>query len=64
VELRVAKKVAEKVKGADKLLRLKLILAPKPQIVAGIAKAYDPESLSGKVVVANLAPRKLRGLNH
>lgn len=66
VELRVAQvKVAERVKGADKLLRLEVDLgAETRQIVAGIAKAYDPEKLIGRkvVIVANLAPRKLRGL--
>jgi len=66
VELRVAQvKVAEKVKGADKLLRLEVDLgAETRQIVAGIAKAYDPEKLIGRkvVIVANLASRKLRGL--
>ncbi|MEO8726424.1 MAG: methionine--tRNA ligase [Acidobacteriaceae bacterium] len=66
VELRVAQiTVAEKVKGADKLLRLEVDLGyEQRQIVAGIAKAYDPESLIGRkvVIVANLAPRKLRGL--
>ena len=66
VELRVAQvKVAEKVKGADKLLRLEVDLGyEQRQILAGIAKAYDPEKLVGRkiVIVANLAPRKLRGL--
>jgi methionyl-tRNA synthetase len=66
VELRVGQvKVAEKVKGADKLLRLEVDLGTETrQIVAGIAKAYDPEKLVGRkvVIVANLAPRKLRGL--
>jgi methionyl-tRNA synthetase len=66
VELRVALvKVAEKVKGADKLLRLEVDLGTEVrQIVAGIAEAYAPESLIGRkvVIVANLAPRKLRGL--
>jgi methionyl-tRNA synthetase len=66
VELRVGQvKVAEKVKGADKLLRLEVDLGTEVrQIVAGIAKAYDPETLIGRkvVIVANLAPRKLRGL--
>jgi methionyl-tRNA synthetase len=66
VELRVAQvKVAEKVKGADKLLRLEVDLGTETrQIVAGIAQAYDPEKLIGRkvVIVANLAPRKLRGL--
>ena len=66
VELRVGQvKVAEKVKGADKLLRLEVDLGTEVrQIIAGIAKAYDPEKLIGRkvVIVANLAPRKLRGL--
>ena len=58
-------KVAERVKGADKLLRLEVDLGTEVrQIVAGIAKAYEPESLIGRkiVIVANLQPRKLRGL--
>lgn len=66
VELRVAQvKVAEKVKGADKLLRLEVDLGNEVrQIVAGIAEAYPPETLVGRkvVIVANLQPRKLRGL--
>ena len=66
VELRVALvKVAERVKGADKLLRLEVDLGTEVrQLVAGIAEAYEPESLIGRkvVIVANLAPRKLRGL--
>ncbi len=56
---------AERVKGADKLLRLIVDLGfEKRQILAGIAKVYEPEKLVGRkvVVVANLAPRKLRGL--
>ena len=66
VELRVGEvKVAEKVKGADRLLRLEVDIGTEVrQIVAGIAKAYDPEKLIGRkvVIVANLQPRKLRGL--
>jgi methionyl-tRNA synthetase len=66
VELRVALvKVAERVKGADKLLRLEVDLGDHTrQIVAGIAEAYTPETLVGRkiVIVANLQPRKLRGL--
>jgi methionyl-tRNA synthetase len=66
VELRVGRiKVAEKVKGADKLLRMEVDIGTEVrQIVAGIAKAYDPEKLVGRkvVIVANLQPRKLRGL--
>jgi len=57
---------AERVKGADKLLHLKVDLAEaEPRsIVAGIAEAYTPEALVGRkvVIVANLQPRKLRGL--
>src|SRR6185436_19076974 len=66
IDLRVATIVeAEKVKGDDKLLRLMVDVGfEKRQIVAGIAKAYEPEKLVGRkvVIVANLAPRKLRGL--
>jgi methionyl-tRNA synthetase len=66
VELRVGQvKIAEKVKGADKLLRLEVDIGTEVrQIVAGIAEVYAPESLIGRkvVIVANLAPRKLRGL--
>ena len=66
VELRVAQvKTAERVKGADKLLRLEVDLGTEVrQLVAGIAEAYAPESLIGRkvVIVANLLPRKLRGL--
>src|SRR5947209_19635750 len=66
VDLRVATVVeAEHVKGADKLLRLVVDLGfEKRQVLAGIALAYKPESLVGRkvVIVANLQPRKLRGL--
>src|SRR5579885_879402 len=66
VELRVAQvRVAERVKNSDKLLRLEVDLGTEVrQIVAGIAEAYAPETLVGRkvVIVANLAPRKLRGL--
>jgi len=66
IELRVAQiKVAERVPKADKLLRLEVDLGyEQRQILAGIAEAYTPESLVGRkvVIVANLAPRKLRGL--
>jgi methionyl-tRNA synthetase len=66
VELRVGMvKVAEKVKGADKLLRLEVDIGTEVrQLVAGIALAYKPEDLIGRkvVIVANLQPRKLRGL--
>jgi len=66
IELRVGQvKVAERVPKADKLLRLEVDLGTETrQILAGIAEAYTPESLIGRkvVIVANLAPRKLRGL--
>jgi methionyl-tRNA synthetase len=66
IELRVGLvKVAEKVKNADKLLRMEIDIGTEVrQIVAGIAEAYTAESLIGRkvVIVANLAPRKLRGL--
>jgi methionyl-tRNA synthetase len=65
VDLRVAQVIsAEKVKGADKLLKLVVDLGTESrQILAGIAKAYSPESLIGRkiIIVANLEPRKLRG---
>jgi methionyl-tRNA synthetase len=66
VELRVGTVLtAEKVEKADKLLRLTVDIGTEVrQIVAGIAKAYAPETLPGRkvVIVANLAPRKLRGI--
>jgi methionyl-tRNA synthetase len=67
VDLRVGRVLkAEKVKGADKLLHLAVDIGePEPRsIVAGIALAYQPEQLIGRkvVIVANLLPRKLRGL--
>ena len=67
VDLRVGKVLtAAAVKGADKLLHLSVDIGePEPRsIVAGIALAYKPETLVGRkvVIVANLAPRKLRGL--
>ncbi len=67
VELRVGLVLsAEPVKGADKLLHLKVDLgeAEPRTIVAGIAEAYKPEQLINRkvVIVANLQPRKMRGL--
>jgi methionyl-tRNA synthetase len=66
VDLRVARiLVAERVPKADKLLRLEVDLGyEKRQILAGIAQFYEPEKLIGRkiVIVANLAPRKMRGL--
>ncbi len=66
IELRVGVvKVAERVPKADKLLRLEIDIGTEVrQVLAGIAEAYAPETLIGRkvVIVANLAPRKLRGL--
>jgi methionyl-tRNA synthetase len=66
VDLRVAQVIsAERVQGADKLLKLIVDLGTeKRQILAGIAKVYSPESMIGRkiIVVANLHPRKMRGL--
>jgi len=67
IELRAATVLeAEKVPKADKLLRLVVDLgeAQPRQILAGIAQYYAPEDVVGRkiIVVANLAPRKLRGL--
>ena len=66
VELRVGQILtAEPVPKADKLLRFTIDLgeAQPRQILAGIAQYYEPEKLIGRkvIVVANLAPRKLRG---
>ena len=64
LDLRVARIAkAEHVEGADKLLRLTLDLGGETRTVfAGIKSAYRPEDLQGRltVMVANLAPRKMR----
>ncbi len=66
VEMRVGLvKTAERVAGADKLLQLQVDIGDEVrQIVAGLALVYKPEDLVGRkvVVVTNLAPRKLRGV--
>ncbi|MDD3839735.1 MAG: methionine--tRNA ligase [Clostridia bacterium] len=66
LDLRVAEVVAaEKVKGADKLLKLQLKLGDeKRQVVSGIAEHYTPQDIVGKrvILVANLKPVKLRGI--
>jgi methionyl-tRNA synthetase len=66
IELRVAEiKVAERIPKSDKLLRLEVDLGTETrQILAGIAEHYAPETLIGRrvIIVANLAPRKMRGL--
>lgn len=64
IDLRIAKVIkAESVDGADKLLRLQLDLGgTQRQVLAGLAQAYKPEELIGKIVVclANLKPRKMK----
>lgn len=66
LDLRVAKIFeAERVEGSEKLLRLQVSLGEEnKQIIAGIGKNYSPEDLIDReiVVVANLEPRKLMGL--
>ena len=66
VDLRVARIVeALPVQGADRLLKLTLDVGDhRREVFSGIKEAYDPESLVGRhaIVVANLAPRKLRGI--
>jgi methionyl-tRNA synthetase len=67
VDLRVGVVLqAEPVKGADKLLHMKVDIGEEQPrtIVAGIALAYKPEQMVGRkvVIVANLKPRKLRGI--
>ncbi|NPV43774.1 MAG: methionine--tRNA ligase [Firmicutes bacterium] len=66
LDLRVADVLkAERIEGADKLLKLELdVGGEKRQVVSGIAQFYSPEDLEGKkvVLVANLKPVKLRGV--
>ena len=66
VELKVAKVIsAERVEGSDKLLKLRVnIGSEESQIIAGIGKKYDPETLVGReiIIIANLEPRQLMGL--
>lgn len=66
VKLQVAEVIeAEKVKKSEKLLKLKVKLDNEErQVIAGIAKSYTPETIIGKkvVIVANLKPAKLMGL--
>ena len=72
IELRVARVLsASRVEGSDKLLKLVLDAGDKNeadeprerQILAGIGKTYEPESIVGKeiIIVANLEPRELMG---
>lgn len=63
LDLRIARIVkAQHVEGADKLLQLTLDIGEERNVFAGIKSAYQPEDLEGKltVMVANLAPRKMR----
>lgn len=64
IDLRIARIIeAQTVDGADKLLRLTLdVGSGKRQVLAGIKSAYQPAQLTGRltVIVANLAPRKMR----
>jgi methionyl-tRNA synthetase len=66
IDLRVGViRSAQRIQGADKLLKLLVDIGDETrQILAGIALAYAPEDLIGRkvVIVANLAPRKMRGL--
>lgn len=66
LQIRIAEvKSAEKVEGADKLLRLQISLGDEErQIVAGVAQYYEPSSLVGRkiVLLANLEPAKIRGV--
>jgi len=66
VDLRVAKILAaEKVKGSKKLIKMQIDVGVEQRtIVAGIAEAYEPETLVGRsiVVVFNLKPAKLMGI--
>ena len=66
MDLRIAKIIsAERIPSTRALLKLQIDLgSEKRQLVAGLAEYYSPEELVGKliVVVANLAPRKIRGV--
>ncbi len=68
IELRVAKIIStERIEGSEKLLKLMIDVADEAglrQLVAGIGKRYEPETLTGKeiIIVANLEPRKLMGV--
>ncbi len=73
IDLRIATIFsAERIEGSEKLIRLEVDAGDKNeadeslrrQIIAGIGKAYEPETLIGQhiVIIANLEPRKLMGL--
>ena len=65
-DLRVARVLsAERIPGADRLLKLQVDLGSEQrQLVAGIAEAYEPDTLVGRriIVVANLKPARIRGV--
>jgi methionyl-tRNA synthetase len=64
-DLRVGKIVsAERVENSEKLLKLQIDIGEMRQILSGIGKEYDPETLVGKevVIIANLDPRKMMGM--
>ena len=66
IDMRVAKVMeASRIEGSDKLLKLKLDIGGETrQVVSGIAKHYEPDTLVGKyvILVANLKPVKLKGI--
>lgn len=66
VKLRTARVLAaEKIEGADKLLKLRIEVGNETrQLVAGVARYYTPEAITGRtiVIVANLKPAKIRGI--
>jgi len=66
LEIRIGKIIsAEKVEGADKLLKLEVDIGQeKRQLVAGIAKYYRPEELINKEIpiLINLEPRNIKGI--
>ena len=66
LDIRIGKVLAaEKVEGADKLLKLEVDLGEeKRNLVAGVAQEYEPETLVGKEVpvLLNVEPRKIRGV--
>ena len=65
-KLKTAKVLAaEKVEGADKLLKLQIEVGSETrQLVAGVAQFYTPQEITGKtiVIVSNLKPAKIRGI--
>ncbi len=65
MDLRVGKVLsAERVEGSEKLLKLSVDIGEPRQILSGIAKAYAPEDLVGRmiVIIANLDPRMMMGM--